>query len=254
MLCDNLISSIKNSKVSLLRSLSEKENRDALGLYLAEGFNLIKDLKNTELATDVFIRESEKEKFCPILEKKYKITLLSSEVFSRVSSTENSTGVISIVKKADPKPLSGSIVVVLDGIRDPGNMGTIIRTAVAVGILDIVAIDSVDFYNNKTVRASMGGIFYINPVVIDRSNLSSYLNGYDIAILDMNGSNIYDFNPPEKLVIVVGSEAHGISNEFKNLAKHSISIPMYNNNIESLNAAVSMSIALSQIKNAFKSH
>ncbi len=145
------------------------------------------------------------------------------------------SGILATVKinKVDDK-IEGNVAV-LDRISDPGNMGTIIRTCAACGVENVIAIDCVDQYSPKVIRASMGGIFALK-----------ILENHRVYALDMKGENLYTmekFDLP--FAIAVGNESKGLSKNFKEISKI-ISLPM-SGKIESLNAGVSMSVALYEI-------
>jgi len=240
------ITSAQNGQIKLLRSLKDKKGRSANGLFVAEGGNLVKDMQDKSGA--LFVRASDTDRHGHILSLwKGEINLVADGVFDSVTDTVQSQGILALVSFPVPSPLSQRIVLVMDGISDPGNAGTIIRTACAMGITDIAAADSADCYNPKAVRASMGGIFQANLITGSRLEILDLLKGYTVAVLDMGGKDVYHYKPPPNLALVVGNEAHGISAEFRERADAVLAVPMACERIESLNAAVSASIALSVI-------
>ena len=144
------------------------------------------------------------------------------------------------------------ILMVLDGVSDAGNMGTIIRTAVAMGVEDFITINCVDPYSPKVVRSTMGGVYYANIVPFSYAGACDALANYKVAVLDMGGENVFDYMPDTPLALVVGSEAHGVSKEMRQRANKVLAIPMYGNKIESLNAGVSASIVMSVVADKLK--
>lgn len=232
----------------MLRSLAGKKGREANGLFVAEGANLVKDMPDKTSA--LYVRSGDIQRHNSIISIwKGEVNIVADNVFEGIADTVNSNGILAAVPIPQPKPLSGGIVLVLDGISDAGNAGTIIRTAAALGVQDIIGVESADFFNPKTVRASMGGVFVSNLIDAGRDEACRMLDGYTVAVLDMAGKNVYDYKPPPKLALVVGNEAHGVSEFFRSLACEVLAVPMYGDRIESLNAAVSAAIALSAIKN-----
>ena len=136
----------------------------------------------------------------------------------------------------------------LDGVADPGNVGTIIRTANAAGYDEIYLTDDcADAYAPKSVRASMSGIFFTKPYIAPREEIVAILQDTPIVIADMQGENVFDFNPPSKFALVIGNEANGVSLTLKNAAQCTVKIPMRKTQ-ESLNAAVSAGILMYQLK------
>ncbi|MGI6593814.1 MAG: TrmH family RNA methyltransferase [Christensenellales bacterium] len=243
------IKSKDNKNLKLLRSLGNKKYRSKFGLFVAEGNNLLKDFENIEIES-LFIRESDYTKYSQNYAKLADIThIVDDVIFNTLSDTVNSNGICAIIRKPKPKKIDSNLVIILDNIRDPGNLGTIFRTAVAMGVQDFVLINCVDPYSPKVVRASMGGVFYANIVECNIADLFKIVSNYKLCALDMKGENIYDFEPPRNLALVVGSEAEGLSLEIKKYVYKYLSIPMKSALIESLNAAVACSIAVSTILN-----
>ena len=142
----------------------------------------------------------------------------------------------------------GNKIIVLDGIQDPGNLGTIIRSAVAFGIDTIVvSSDTVDLYNPKVVRSAKGMLFKINVIVRDIKTFLSELEGYTIYGTDVNnGVDIRKVELPEKIAIVIGNEGNGISSEVREILDKYIYIGM-NDKCESLNAGVAASIIMYEV-------
>lgn len=239
------IRSAQNQRVKLIKSLNDKKGRREHSSYIAEGYNMLKDMPKG-MPCELYVRESDIEKYAAFIQERgLPCTALVDTVFDGVSGTVHSGGILGVIKMPEEKPISGNFVLVADGIRDAGNFGTIIRTAVAMGITDIVNIDGVDVYNPKTVRAAMGGVFHVNAIERDRrEEISALLNGYRIAALDMAGHDLFHYSAPEKLALVVGGEAQGVSEELMRLSDDILSIPMPGGRTESLNAAVSISIAI----------
>ena len=141
-------------------------------------------------------------------------------------------------------------ILVLDRISDPGNMGTIIRTAAAAGFHEIALIDCCDPYNPKTVRSSSGGIFYVDLYPISVEELFDECKKTDtkIYITDMAGENIFNMqNIDEKYALVIGNEGGGVSDKMESLSSRTISLPM-KSQMESLNAGVSASVIMYILK------
>lgn len=247
------ITSVNNSKVKMLKSLQTKKGRRESGLFLVEGFNLIKDIPAHIHVVELVIRDNDYDKYI-FLESKFRIdaTILSSNVFDSISDTVSSNGIIAVVETVIPKSLTEDRVIVLDSINDAGNYGTIVRTAVAMGFTDIIAIDSVESYNSKVIRASMGGIFHSNIIETDVVGALEILKDYKKIILDFGEKSIYSYTFPKKMAIVVGNEVRGINSEIKRACDDVITIPMPSAKIESLNAGVSMSILISLVANSSK--
>lgn len=241
-----IITSKANSKIKRLRSLyKDKKMRQNDGIFVCEGHNLIKDIPDNIKVIELFIRESEYNKLY-YLEQNMNIEalILPDNMFDSVADTVTPSGVIALVEKPESKDISGEIVILLCGISDMGNLGTIIRTAAACGIDDIVCVDCADCFSPKTVRSSMGGIFYENIIECNLTKAFEILHDYDIISLDMKGISIHSYKKKGKIAVAVGSEAHGIPEEIKKKSKETICLPMREGRVESLNAAVSAGIAM----------
>ncbi len=241
----NEITSLQNPKVQHVRKLKDSQYRKQCGQYIVEGYNLVKDLPSDLPVREVFATKNFAEDYNDIL-KRYPndcVNLVDEKVMKAISETVTPSGILLVADYVEKTlDLSGNVVVT-DGVSDPGNMGTIIRTCAACGIKQLVAIDSVDCFSGKVIRASMGGVFKISIVKMQRSQALEALSAHSLYVLDMNGKNIYDIGQIKNpFALVVGSESRGISDEFRN-AGQTISLPM-KGDMESLNAAVSLSVAL----------
>ena len=240
--------SLTKALVREISTLKDRSERRARGLFLAEGYNLIKDLDTP--ARMLFVSDDtmlEGIKTSPI-----ECFVASEEQIAKMSGTVTPQGVLGVYDIPDLSLTSprSSRCLVLDGVTDPGNMGTLIRTAVATGYTDIYLIECTDAFSGKVVRASMGAIFRVNIHEGARDEVVNCLKsaGYTIAILDMAGYNIFDYRcDEENIALVVGSEAHGVSETLRANANICLSLPM-DSGIESLNASVAGSISMYMLR------
>ncbi len=242
-----VITSIANEKVKLLRSLADAKNRKELGLYVAEGANLVKDIPSPESVRLLFVKESKQSQFAEIISRfPSEVVVLSDDLFDRVSDTVTPAGIAAVVKipkTTDISDINDEKIIVLDHVADAGNVGAVLRTAVAAGYKTAVLLGSADPYSPKAVRSSMSAIFKINLCFSNNNAFlcSKNIVNYDIMVLDMAGENIFSHVPQRKYALVVGNEAHGVSDEIKAVGRK-LSIPM--TAMESLNAAVSAGVAM----------
>ena len=178
---------------------------------------------------------------------KYDCVYVTSKIFKYISEVQSPQGVLTIVEKNNSKPINykEDIIIALDGLQDPGNLGTILRTLDSANLSQvIVSKTTVDAYNPKVVRSTMGAIFRINVIEVDNLKetlLEMKTHNYKVMCTDLKAKeNIYsiDYN---KKILVIGNEANGVSKEILNIADEKIIIPMLGKT-ESLNASVATSI------------
>lgn len=241
----NLITSPSNNLIKKASSLQEKKFRESTGLFLVEGYRNVKDSIDKIEIECVLLSESAYEKFGNDFDG---CVVVKDNIFEKISTTSNSQGVVAIAKQKVSKTGQAQYCLFLDRIRDPGNLGTILRTAVACGFEDVYCFSCVDLYNPKVVRSAMSAIVKLN-ITECRNDVLSQLDayGYEILCADMDGVNIFDCKfDKKKVCLIIGNEANGVSDEVKHLSHVTVSLPMQN--IESLNAAVCASVMMYQIK------
>ena len=174
---------------------------------------------------------------------------VTQNIFNVFTNTQHSQGLIGVVRfKELPLNKPQGNFLVLDGLQDPGNVGTLIRSALGANFLDIYLLDSVKANNDKVVRASMGAIFKTKIYQTTRQEFISAFKNWNLKLLacDMNGANIFEYQTKYPVGVVVGNEGNGLSDEIKSIATDIVKIPMQNG-LESLNAGVSGSIVMYQI-------
>ncbi len=247
-----IITARSNERVKFLRRLNnDKKARKESNVYVAEGLTLLSSMPKECSVRYFFIRASAEEKVKEITGAfpDAEVFVLANDVYDSASDTVSPSGITAVIDRPEKKIICGDVVLVLDGVSDAGNVGTVIRTAAAAGISDVVIMHScADPYSPKSVRASMGGIFKINVTECDPDAIKELLDGYSFATLDMGGENIFRFEKKKKTALVVGNEAHGISVEMRALSDVTLAIPMVKDGVESLNAAVAVGIAMYIIK------
>jgi len=240
------ITSVDNKIVLKAASLKEKKYREKFSLYLIEGKRAVFDALNQGVDVDcVFIRDDDTDAISAI-KGEIPIYCVNDRIMNKICGTVNPQSIAAVLKiKTYELSKPNSNIVILDGISDPGNLGTIIRTAAACGLKEIFLCSCTDPYNPKCVRASMGGINFVKLFQESASNIIKYVKmlNYKIVCADMGGTNFFNCEiRKNNIALVIGNEARGVSETFFSESDLSVSIPM--ENIESLNAAVSASILM----------
>lgn len=236
------------SQFKIINSLAQKKNRAKQGLFVVEGKKAIFELLNSPLrlhslfSTET-IFEVEKDKF--FLLKEFELKKIS-----QLSTPQTALAVFHIPPASKPE-ISG-LVLALDNVRDPGNMGTIIRLCDWFGVKQLICSEgTVDCYNPKVVQATMGSIARVNIVYANLPELIKNSSS-EIAVFGsfMNGKKIYSEKLPLEAILVMGNEANGISSEIASLVNKKISIPQFGQSTEteSLNVATATAIILSEFR------
>ncbi|AQY50940.1 TrmH family RNA methyltransferase [Listeria weihenstephanensis FSL R9-0317] len=245
-----MIKSTKNDRVKNWRKLQTKKGRQQEFSYLIEGFHLVEEaLRQDGLVTELIIAPNVK-----IPEEwntaNIPVFYVNKEVATSISETITDQGIFAVVKMEDPEimMLFGKKFLMLDGVQDPGNVGTLIRTADAAGYdAVILGRGSADLYNPKVIRSTQGSHFHI-PVL--QGNLLNWIerleeDGVPIfgAVLDDTATKLQDVEPRETLALMVGNEGSGIQEELQTRLTHKVYIPIYGAS-ESLNVAVAAGILM----------
>ena len=254
------IESKNNNLFKEIKKLKEKKHRIKSNKYLIEGLRFVEEAIKSKVSIDsIIFTESFKEKNPDLFLKfneNIKLIQMNEALLKQLCSTENPQGIVGVINMQNKELKSGELVILVDKVQDPGNMGTIIRTAHAAGAAGIVMTKgTVDIYNDKTLRSTMGSIFYI-PIVEDDSLdfvKSLKKEGYKLVVSSLQGkNNFFEENLQGKVMIAVGNEGNGVSDEVYDIADIKVKIPMPGE-AESLNVAVATSIMIyEKIRQSFK--
>ena len=236
------ISSTSNEKIKFLNTLKKKSVRDEAGLCLLEGVRLVYDsVRFGAEIVSVFYKEGFEGEKIDCKES----FILSPKVFDKVAETVNSQGILAVARKKDVdiSAEGKNLYILCDGVRDPGNMGTIIRLCHATGA-GLLTKDCTDPYSPKCTRASMGGVFAAPPIEFNeevKNFLESESFTFYGGILSDKSQPLFECNFSKKAVIVVGNEGDGISDEIQSLCQKHILIPMPGG-AESLNVSAAAAV------------
>ena len=250
-----VITSKDNDLVKYIRKLKEKKYRDIDNVYIIEGEKIIKEaieenVKIKYIVVSEDAAKSLKDDFKNIINN-YSCIYVTSKVFSMLTDVITPQGILAVIERKNTNEksinFSEEMIIVLDGIGDPGNLGTIIRTIDSAGLSQvIISKNTVDTYNPKVVRSTMGAIFRVNVIVSD--NIIKTLEqlkkqGYETIATSLDTKqSVYDMGTGKK-VVVIGNEANGVSEEVLQVVDKKVKIPMLGET-ESLNASVATGIVV----------
>ena len=237
-----VITSKYNPLIKEIAKLSDKKYRKICGKYVVEGIKPVRECISAGCTIlNVICVEGLESEF-------ENAVIVSRAVFESVSSEVTPQGVLAVVELPSNKlKVPQDSCILLDRLQDPGNLGTVIRTANAAGYSEIYLINCTDPYSPKAVRASMSGIFFVKVYQGTNEEFLGVLKGIPLICADMDGEDIFSFNSPEKFCLCIGNEGNGMSQEIMKRARFKVSIPM-RETCESLNAAVSAGIVMYHLK------
>ncbi len=242
-----LITSLDNDKVKKYIKLKEKKYRDKTGEFIVEGSHLVLEAYKQGLVEELIL---EKEEVFPISIDN--IVYMPMDLINKISSVETPQTVMALCKKKEESEELGNHILLVDDVQDPGNLGTIIRSAVAFNIDTIVlSNNTVDLYNPKTIRSTQGMFFHINVIRRDIKDVIERIKEESIPVygtLVEHGSDVRELNnsDKERFALVVGNEGNGVRKEITDMCDKNLYIKM-NSDVESLNVGVATSILLYEL-------
>ena len=240
-----IITSLDNDNVKKWKKLCKKKYRDEFGIYLVEGEHLVEEAYKSGVLDKVIVLDGEYYSYDNII-------YVSYEVMKAISSLDTPNKIMGVCKKKENIEIVGKRFLLLDGIQDPGNLGTIVRSAVAFNIDTIIlSDDTVDLYNPKVLRSTQGMIFHTNIIERDLVSVIDELHNMGITVYGTDVNNGIDARELSSLdktsfALVMGNEGNGVRKEVKELCDKNLYINM-NENVESLNVGVATSILLYEL-------
>lgn len=239
---------VSKSQIKLITSLAQKKYRTKTGLFVVEGRKGIQEAIDSGFKLDSLFTTG--KNFDALQSKTNFINEAELKKISALKNPQEAVAVFEIPESG--KPQVKGLVLALDGIRDPGNLGTIIRLCDWFGVETLIcSTDTVDCYNPKVVQATMGSITRVQVFYTD---LESFLkeNGVELPVIGafLEGENIYTSSLPEQGILILGNEANGISEEIKSLVSKKLNIPQFGQakKTESLNVATATAVILSEFR------
>ncbi len=247
-----------NSEIKYYQSLLDKKHRKEEKKFLAEGKRLVLEgiESNSECEIIIFSKEfadSHQDIYDFLNKKELRIEILKQDQYRKLTETKTSQGIIAAFKYDtlnNLEKLDQNLIIALENISDPGNLGTIIRNCDWFGIKEIMLGENcAELYNPKVIRSTMGSVFHIK--FFNSRNLISDLvllkrNGYKIVCTDMDGKSIYNLKLPAKSILLFSSEATGPSKELLDITDSKITIPKFGQ-AESLNVASASAVTLAEL-------
>lgn len=249
-----IITSASNERIKLVKKLIKSSRfRYELGLYIVEGIRMFREIPD-ECIAEVYVSESSIDKFDEEIDKfGIEPYIVSDRIYNTMSDTGAPQGIMALVrikqysleKICKPRNDFSPLILIVERLQDPGNLGTIMRVAEGAGVTGIViSSDSVDIYNPKTIRSTMGSIFRM-PIYVTDDLISDIdiikENGITIYGAHLSGKDLYDKNLTGACGFLIGNEGNGLSDTVSATADGLIKIPMMGK-VESLNAATSASV------------
>ncbi|MEL1240837.1 TrmH family RNA methyltransferase [Flavobacterium flavipallidum] len=238
---------VSKNQIKLITSLQQKKYRINNQMFFAEGVKVIQELLQSNFELEhLYTTQFD---FEDVLESKK--SLIHENDLKKISALTTPNTCLAVFKIPAENPVIDSgLIIALDDVRDPGNLGTILRLCDWFGIEQLICSkETVDIYNPKVVQATMGSIGRVNVTYVD---LLEYISQTNLAVFGtfMDGENIYKSNLPQEGIVIMGNEANGISSEIESVIKNRLSIPRFGNlqKTESLNVATATGIILSEFK------
>ena len=238
---------VSKNQIKLITGLHQKKQRFANQLFFAEGVKVIQELLQSNFELEhLYTTQNDFETVQPS-----KHTIINEQDLKKISALTTPNSCLAVFKiPSENKIIYSGLIVALDDIRDPGNLGTILRLCDWFGIKQIICSrETVDIYNPKVVQATMGSITRVNVNYVD---LKTFISQTKLPVFGtfMNGENIYQSNLPQNGIIIMGNEANGISAEIEKTVTSRLTIPRFGElqKTESLNVATATAIILSEFK------
>ncbi|MBR2969472.1 MAG: RNA methyltransferase [Clostridia bacterium] len=226
-----------------IKNLKDKKYRKSMGYFMVEGEKFCHDLLDTDIEIVYTITTNKELKGFP------NICIVSDRQLSSLATTITNQNIICVCKVKEYDINSDGNSLILDNLQDPGNVGTLVRSAVAFGFNDIYLVGGADPYSEKVIRSSAGTILRARLHIVSLEDIIDHKADItdNFVVADMSGDIIDRIHLPKgRLAVIIGNEGQGVSDEFMNLADKKISIPMMNG-VESLNAGVAGSIIMQRL-------
>ena len=243
-----VITSLENKKVKDVVKLQSKKYRNLTNTFVVETEHLVEEAEKAGIIKDLFIVEDE---FVDNDNTYFVTNEVMNKIKKKMSSMESPSNVLAVCEKNNSKEIIGDKILLIDGVQDPGNLGTIIRSSVAFGVTTIVlSFDTVDLYNPKVIRATEGMFCHINIISMNLEEAINIIKSKGIKVYGTNvvdGVSVTSITDKNKYALIVGNEGNGVKQNIQDLCDLNLYIPM-KDNVESLNVGVACSILLYELE------
>ena len=235
-----MITSVHNDTIKKIIKLKQKKYREETNLFLVEGYHLVEEARAHQCIKKIITTLDE--------EFEEETLYVSSDVMKKLAFTQTPQPIMAICQKESSNQdiIPGKRYLLLDRVQDPGNVGTMIRTALALGIDQVImSQDCVDLYNDKVIRATQGGLFQMNICIMDLKEAIIDLKSQGVEVYGtclQNAYSIHTYEKKEKMAFVMGNEGQGVSQEILQQCDHLVYIPI--ESLESLNVSIAAAITM----------
>ncbi len=238
------ITSLQNPEIKLIEKLHDSKARKEQGKFLAEGIRVCSTLIASDAKLIQLYITEKMQSYALGFTTEHKVTIVNDQIMKKISNSENPSGILGVFeipKQKDLNLLTSGIV--LAQISDPGNMGTLIRSAAAMGIKTVILIEGADPFNSKVVQSSAGTLLQVNLFRLSWDELIKNKQKLKLCALVVSGGRKPNEINLNETLLVIGNEAHGIPENWQNQCDEKMTLPMIGN-VESFNAAIAGSIAM----------
>ena len=248
---------LTNNKIKLIKSLDKKRERVEAGCFVVEGEKMVRELLMSCFETiEVFAVQQYIDELPANLKRKSEITAIGERDLERISFLKTPNKAVALAKLPEKQSLPdlSGLNIALDNVQDPGNLGTIVRTAAWFGIGNVFCSpDTVDVYNPKVIQSTMGAIFKVNVSYCNLTDLAANARKAGIPMFGtrLDGENLYAAKLPKNAIVVMGNESKGLSAEISALTDSNLKIPSYappTTDMESLNVSVATAIVCAEFR------
>ena len=231
-----IITSVNNQLIKDMAKLHQKKYRDELNLFLIEGYHLYEEALKMDVIKTIFTTDD--------IIQGHNVIHVSQSVLEKLTKTNNSQKIVCVCEKLKREKIHDKVLI-LEGIQDPGNLGTLLRSALAFNFKTIILDNTVDIYNDKVIRSTQGAIFKLNFLEMNTLDFMNLNRDFEYIGTTLNGDKLEMFRAIKKLAVILGNEGNGLSLDVLKNTKRNVTIKT--NEVESLNVGVAGSIIMHHI-------